>query len=683
MVHFGQRLRDHTDWEWRRNYLEYKRLKQALQQGRPSQLKRVASLLTLNGHHSHSSSSSSTSGSDTEPSSATSSALESQPLLLAQKRMSFETLLLEQYDKVERAFHRHHTHVDDQFQLVKQLHRRNAAPSAKESVKNTLVELHRMLHRLTNFALLNYSGFIKILHKYELHCPTQYQTNHRSFKRRLLACSFSQPSQLQELITRVEQMFADEFCEGDRFVAVSFLTTRKDDVIDWAPVYIGIKIGACVILVAWVVWDSVVVPTLHPVNNNHVIGLAFTPAFPVYRGVGGCLLLHWLLGVSMYVWHSSRINYRYILDLNPRTTLHYSEIFSDATNMSIVFFMNVLLYHKVVTGSFPERILPRGYYPLLLFIYAIYFYLFRSWRQQRAMLRTIFEVVGSPFFHVTFLHVLIGNYMASTVKVTQDLAWSLCFFGTAEFLVTEIEDRDQCKDNWFYVDVIVPLICALPLWWRFLQNLRRIYDSGVWWPSLPNAIKYALAHVVALFGLFHPFYKAHSEANSSRVDLFQVVWITLFAVSSFYTWVWDVWMDWGLGRPQFAFLAERQMFSKRWYYYVAIVADLFLRFAWMLTLIPPQSSQLLPLYLPPFTMVLELCRRTFWSFFWLENEHLKNADSLHVGFIPLHYSRPDEDLDDEQRSTSKPLRGQAFVAKILLIFVTVIGLSLLAVHVEN
>lgn len=116
---------------------------------------------------------------------------------------------------------------------------------------------------------------------------------------------------------------------------------------------------------------------------------------------------------------------------------------------------------------------------------------------------------------------------------------------------------------------------------------------------------------------------------------------------------------------------------------VAIVADLFLRFAWTLSLIPPQSSRMLPLYLQPFTMVAELFRRTFWSFFRLENEHLRNTQGFRrVDFIPLHYDHGvGEDLDDLDKE--EPLAGRVFLVKILLITFVVLGLSIAAIVIEK
>ncbi|TYZ53839.1 hypothetical protein PybrP1_009810, partial [[Pythium] brassicae (nom. inval.)] len=334
---------------------------------------------------------------------------------------------------------------------------------------------------------------------------------------------------------------------------------------------------------------------------------------------------------------------------------------------------------------------------------------------QRGLLRTVLEIVCSPFYAVTFFHTFVGDYLTSVVKVSQDLCWSVCFFATKEFLekddvsATSSNPRVfdprvrgslsaamalgvngspppvvNCQNNVYYVNIVVPLICALPLWWRFLQSLRRIYDTGTWWPNLPNAFKYALAQVVALFGLFHPFYAGDSD-GSGHLQAFQVTWVVLFALSSLYTWVWDVTMDWGLGHPEHKFLSDRQMFSRTWVYYVAIVADLFLRFAWTLSLVPPQSSRMLPLYLQPFTMVAELFRRTFWSFFRLENEHLRNTQGFRrVDFIPLHYDHGvGDDLDDDDDKDDEPLAGRVFVAKILLIALVVLALSIAAIVIER
>lgn len=162
--------------------------------------------------------------------------------------------------------------------------------------------------------------------------------------------------------------------------------------------------------------------------------------------------------------------------------------------------------------------------------------------------------------------------------------------------------------------------------------------QGTRWPQLPNACKYALSILVSLFGAFHPLNIMNTKVES---NLFQGFWMFLFITSSLYSFSWDVFMDWGLGNKKYGFLAERLMYPKRSFYFIVIAIDIVLRFAWVLTLIPPQSGArfALPAYLSMVSMMLELFRRTLWGFLRLENEHRTNTSGYRrVDFVPLHFS---------------------------------------------
>lgn len=728
MVHFSLRLRDNAVAEWRGEYVDYDGLKRLLERQRQVDLALAAAAaastsldvdhgdmeanalsehkwrpmtMSVGGHQLAKSIGDKLAFLKLPTGSPTSGASEQLQSLLAAP-VAFEEALEHEYTKVEHAYKRHAAQLEEQLEHLHAQYREDASDTAQESLKNSLVELHRLLTLLHNFALLNYTGFVKILKRYDK-IASFPADQRKEQKAKLHTFEFANAEHCSQLIKRLETSFAEWYCDGNKTVAVATLMTKKEDFVNWGHIYLGIKAGSCLILLIWVCWDSLVVPTFHNGRENHLIDLVRTRAYPVYRGIGCLLLLHWLVGVSLYVWRAARINYRYIFELNPRRAQSYPQVFSDATNMTIVFLANVLLYYKVVNGYFPEELLHRGYYPLALFVYTFYFYAIRPWGQQLGMLRTIWEVVWSPFYAVSFFHTFVGDYLTSTVKVTQDLSWSVCFFATKEFLRKDVIptgvgafdtttmriDDDvlvpTCADKMIYVNVVVPLVCVLPLWWRFLQNLRRVYDTKTWWPHLPNAFKYALTQVVVLFGLFHPLHSDTNEDDALKMRLFVVTWLFLFTASSLYTWVWDVTMDWGLGRPRYKFLGDSQMFDRKWVYYAAIIADLFLRFAWTLTLIPPRgAARWLPLYLQPFTMVLELFRRTFWSFFRLENEHLRNTQGFRrVDFIPLHYDHGVGDAEDKAGEEVEQLDFRVFTLKILAVLFTVLGLSVVAIVIER
>ncbi len=60
-------------------------------------------------------------------------------------------------------------------------------------------------------------------------------------------------------------------------------------------------------------------------------------------------------------------------------------------------------------------------------------------------------------------------------------------------------------------------------------------------------------------------------------SLFNYFWFGIFIASSLYSFFWDVYFDWGLGRLKHGFLGSRLMYPKKSNYYAVMVADLFLR----------------------------------------------------------------------------------------------------------
>ncbi|RHZ24262.1 hypothetical protein DYB31_010337 [Aphanomyces astaci] len=198
-----------------------------------------------------------------------------------------------------------------------------------------------------------------------------------------------------------------------------------------------------------------------------------------------------------------------------------------------------------------------------------------------------------------------------------------------------------------------------------------------WFPGLLNAIKYALAQLVVLFGLFHSFYSPVEPSN-----VVQVLWVVLFVVSSVYSWLWDVVMDWGLGRPQNHFLGDGHMYSRRWVYYAAMAVDFVLCFSWTLALIPPTDEYSVVvgvlLYLQPVTMFMEPIRRSMWSCFAMENEHLRNTLGFRKErFIPLHFERKPQKKATDKRDDSQ------YAVKVVALAVVVVALSASAIFLGN
>jgi hypothetical protein len=164
------------------------------------------------------------------------------------------------------------------------------------------------------------------------------------------------------------------------------------------------------------------------------------------------------------------------------------------------------------------------------------------------------------------------------VKVFQDVAWTICWVLSGEF--SSYEDLTyKTNFGWekarWYKNFLIPIICLFPLLIRFNQCLRRYIDTGDRFPHLPNAAKYALSQTVTLFGAFHPLYmELDSQIGSGGLKLFQLFWMLVFVSSSLYSFTWDVFMDWGLGKPSYGYLGPSLMYPRRSYYYATMAIDL-------------------------------------------------------------------------------------------------------------
>ncbi|RHZ26751.1 hypothetical protein DYB26_008302 [Aphanomyces astaci] len=633
MIKFKAKLQANTFTEWREFYIDYDALKFAVNAIREDstgfdleqQLEKVVELQFLVGANS-----------------ATSQA--------------FEKAFIKEYDKVEKFYVAHADEYKQQLDILQKQYHADMNESTQMSMTSACMELHRLLNMLQNYALLNYTGLTKILKSHAKKCKSQESIRY-VFAEKLETCAFSKAIQAKDELIRLETWFCRTFYDNNRPIAMAALMARKDEHVDFSQAYIGMKFGMLLMLGLWVLWDVGIIPSIQR-DENH-LRLLLTKGFPVYRGLGCVIFFNWLMGISMYVWRSARINYMYIMDLEPRNTKDYDQVFHDAGHISIVYLINMLVYYKVCNGEFPEdRVAHRGYVLLFLFVYMVYFYVFRQWRRKIGFVKAIGKIMGAPFFPVTFFHTFLGNYMLSMQRMNQDIAWCFCFFFSGEFLETDDMDAlkatdgmtgylhnhtmqsiipSKCHSNFYYAKVVVPLLCTLPL-------------------------------------------------PTEDITPLQQVWIAGFIVFSFILWFWDLTMDWGLGRPQFKFLAERHMYRRGSLYYVAIVINFFLCFAWVLTLIPPSAEQALNhsffVYIHPFSMLLEPMRRTMWSFFTVENEHLRNTMGFRKEqFIPLHYERgvgvadPNEHTDESRRKKRKNK------VLILAIIALVVSLSFGAVTV--
>ncbi|XP_008477697.1 xenotropic and polytropic retrovirus receptor 1-like, partial [Diaphorina citri] len=109
-------------------------------------------------------------------------------------------------------------------------------------------------------------------------------------------------------------------------------------------------------------------------------------------------------------------------------------------------------------------------------------------------------------------------------------------------------------------------------------------------------------------------------------------WLAASVISSIYSYIWDIKMDWGLfdknAPPDNPFLREETVYSSTGFYYFAILEDLTLRFSWLGAFFLVHNDYLESDTMLCLTGPLEVFRRFVWNFLRLEYEHININNAL-------------------------------------------------------
>jgi len=450
----------------------------------------------------------------------------------------------------------------------------------------------------------------------------------------LLSHRFLDEREAMEMQSAAKTLWASAFLHRREALADRKLIVNSFPGRNAAGMYMRMGAGATLLL-----WS------FSECFNNEQIGreIWHDPTFAIFMCFGDLLLLLWMWGLSMQIWRASGIDFVTLLGLEGTEIdgMRSPElsVYTAATDLTLIFFAVFICFNKAVRGVF--HIHGSLAFAHTLPVFMVIFFMYRilsPWETRRRWLSFLGQVVSAPLFQVCFRDGYVGDLLTSLVRVMIPMCYSIAYLlmSAAAFMTGNLKWEASTSDLWWQDSVLfrlflVPVLTLLPLWIRLMQCLRRSVESGRRWPHMANAIKYTSAIAVISFGTFRP---------SLRQSW---VWIFCFILATLLNYTWDLTMDWGVlvrsssrsASTSFSCfgiaLRETRLLGPAWMYFGVMAANLILRFAWTLTLLPSDHNNSDTLsfasvalrHMGPLVAAGEVMRRMVWGFFRLEHEQLE------------------------------------------------------------
>lgn len=511
-----------------------------------------------------------------------------------------------------------------------------------QQLKLAFSEFYLSVVLLQNYQQLNGTGFRKILKKRDKLVGNDKGLEWRM--NRVEKAPFFLNRDIETLITTTEQVVINELESGDRQAGMKRLRVPplSEKQLPWTTFRLGLYLGCFIVLVFIILCTILAVRRM---NEPKWLGVR------LFRGFIVLFANVWLMGLNMYGWQGAGVNHVLIFEIDPRNHLTYQQLMEVSSLLCMVWALCVLgyLYAHVISVS-------PLVFPLVLMAFCVFWILNPLNRPSDVMQRSsrywflhrVLNCLSSPFRPVAFPDFWMADQMNSLVTFILDMEYFACFY------ITEVDysagllnmqpqpfnnatgwginfdtGQDICKSNAYGIR---PLMSLIPATCRFMQCFRRYHDTKQAHPHLTNAGKYATSYFVVAFGVLNTWYISTREKGVDFAHLdspFFYMWVASYLISFAYTFSWDIFMDWGLMDPtapnKHRFLREELVYPSRWLYYFAIVEDFVLRLSWVLNVSLGSSGTIEADLLTSITAPLECCRRFVWNYFRLENEHVNNC----------------------------------------------------------
>ncbi|KAJ9182309.1 hypothetical protein P3X46_006317 [Hevea brasiliensis] len=498
---------------------------------------------------------------------------------------------------------------------------------AEKMIRGAFVELYRGLGLLKTYSSLNMVAFTKILKKFD---KVSNQQASASYLKAVKRSHFISSDKVVRLMDEVESIFTKHFANNDRKKAMKFLRPQQQQESHMVTFFVGLFTGSFVSLFSVYAILAHLCGIFKPTSGISYVETVY-PVFSVFA----LLSLHlFMYGCNLFMWKSTRINYNFIFEFQPRTALKYRDAFLICTTFMTSVVSAMVIHLLLRANGFSSTHVDAIPGILLLIFMALlicpFDFFYRPTRY--CFLRVIRNIICSPFYKVLMVDFFMADQLTSQIPLMRHLESTACYFLAGSFRTQRYE---TCHSGRLYRELAY-VISFLPYYWRAMQCARRWFDeSDV--NQLANMGKYVSAMVAAGARLTYARQENH---------LWLGIVLVTSAVATVYQLYWDFVKDWGLFNPKSKNLWLRNdlILKNKSIYYISIALNIVLRVVWVETVMRFRFNIVESRMLDFFLASLEVIRRGHWNFYRLENEHLNNVGKFRaVKAVPLPFRETDSD----------------------------------------
>ncbi|KAG0023620.1 hypothetical protein BGZ80_008792 [Entomortierella chlamydospora] len=257
---------------------------------------------------------------------------------------------------------------------------------ARARIKTALYEFYRSLEMLKNYKILNNTGFIKIMKKFDK--TAGWKASRAFIASKLRPAYFMSSSALDDLFEETENLFIEKFENGQRRRGIQgALSAETQARIPY--------------------WDYLLL---------------------IYAGLLVPILFSCLVGVNMYAWTKARINYKFIFEFDPRDNLDFHEYFE----LPAFFILIIALTLYFEFASSLTEYVATGYYPLIAICVVFGILLcplpIANWDARKWFLQSMGRIIISGYYHVEFRDFFLADEMNSLAYSFEQFELAICVY---------------------------------------------------------------------------------------------------------------------------------------------------------------------------------------------------------------------------------------------------------------